>query len=304
MAIYQPYFYIIQDKRNGMYYAGAKWARDANPATFMIECGYETSSETIRELIRQHGHDNFIIRKLRIFDTAEAAYDYETRFLCKVNAKQHSKFYNGHNNEGRPPAYGSSDFSGIMMSKYGVEHALQSLAIQEKMKQTVLELYGAEHYSQTSDYKEKIAITSMKRYGVDHPLKSPAIRNLGKLTNLKKYGADHPMKNEDVRQRGKNTNLERNGDANFNNRKLAVETSRKKYGYDHPTQSPEMRDQLKLLAIDREDRKKSRPQVTLLRQYIEKFGSKQLNCGRGWFRKSDEYLDDLVKIAVLKFGVI
>lgn len=84
MAIYQPYFYVIQDKRNGIYYAGAKWAKDANPATFMVEGGYETSSDTIKELIRHHGLSNFIIRKIRAFETGEAAHDYETRFLQKV----------------------------------------------------------------------------------------------------------------------------------------------------------------------------------------------------------------------------
>ena len=99
MSIYTPYFYIIQDKRNGIYYAGAKWAKDANPSNFMVEGGYETSSDTIKELIRHHGLSNFIIRKIRAFETGEAAHDYETRFLQKVDARNHPRFYNGHNND-------------------------------------------------------------------------------------------------------------------------------------------------------------------------------------------------------------
>jgi hypothetical protein len=107
MAIYSqnyiPYFYIIQDIRNGMYYAGAKWAQDANPSNFMIEGGYETSSETIKELIQQYGLNNFVIRKIRTFSSAQKAYDYETRFLQKIDARNNPSFYNKHNNDGWIP---------------------------------------------------------------------------------------------------------------------------------------------------------------------------------------------------------
>jgi hypothetical protein len=103
MAIYQdyhqPYFYIIQDVRNGMYYAGAKWGKDANPSNFMIEGGYTTSSNTINKLIRQHGLDNFIIRKIMTFETPKEACYHETRFLEKVGARKNKKFYNLHNND-------------------------------------------------------------------------------------------------------------------------------------------------------------------------------------------------------------
>lgn len=51
MDIYTPYFYNIQDTRNGMYYAGIKYGKDANPKTFMTEGGYQTSSKTIKKLI-------------------------------------------------------------------------------------------------------------------------------------------------------------------------------------------------------------------------------------------------------------
>jgi hypothetical protein len=103
MAIYQdqyrPYFYIIQDVRNGMYYAGAKWGKDANPSNFMVEGGYTTSSNTIKKLIQQYGLDNFIIRKIRIFETPNETCYYETRFLEKVGARKNKKFYNLHNND-------------------------------------------------------------------------------------------------------------------------------------------------------------------------------------------------------------
>jgi RNase P/RNase MRP subunit p29 len=95
-GIYIPYFYIIQEVSTDMYYAGSKYGKNANPSNFMIEGGYQTTSEIIKELIRQHGFSNFIIRKIRTFETGEAAHDYETRFLQKVDARNHLKFYNGH----------------------------------------------------------------------------------------------------------------------------------------------------------------------------------------------------------------
>lgn len=97
---YVPYFYIIQDIRNGIYYAGSKWGKNSNPYNFMTEEGYKTSSVIIKELIKRHGLSNFIVRKIKTFKTGKKAYDYETKFLQKVNAKTNPKFYNGHNNNG------------------------------------------------------------------------------------------------------------------------------------------------------------------------------------------------------------
>ena len=98
-TIYTPYFYIIQDTRNGKYYAGAKWAKDADPDNLMKENGYITSSITIKNIILISGVSAFKIRKIRKFETAEEAYDYESKFLIKVDARDNNRFYNGHNND-------------------------------------------------------------------------------------------------------------------------------------------------------------------------------------------------------------
>ena len=197
MAIYQPYFYVIQDKRNGMYYAGAKWAQDANPATLMTEGGYTTSSETIKELISQYGLSNFVIRKIRTFDTPEDTQNYETRFLQKVDARRHPKFYNGHNNDGAMDpikmkivmmeiygvdnAFKSEEIKSKIRNRnlelYGVEHTLQSKTIREKGVQTLLEKYGVDNYSKTEEFKVKYSDKMMKNYGVNHYSKTEAFRN-------------------------------------------------------------------------------------------------------------------------------
>jgi hypothetical protein len=55
----QSYFYIIQDVRNKMYYAGAKWSVDADENTFMTKEGYTTSSSIVNKIIENFGLDVF-----------------------------------------------------------------------------------------------------------------------------------------------------------------------------------------------------------------------------------------------------
>ena len=100
MAIYTPYFYVIQDTKTGIYYAGSRYGKDANPEDFMKPNGYLTSSKTIRKLIEVNGIDSFAIRTIRIFNSKEETHDYESKFLKKVNARYNPRFYNKHNNDG------------------------------------------------------------------------------------------------------------------------------------------------------------------------------------------------------------
>jgi hypothetical protein len=99
MYIYAPYFYILQDTSNGMYYAGARWIKDCDPEELLKLDGYNTSSNTIKNIIKKNGIDSFKIRKIKIFEDGRAAVDYETRFLKKVNARKNIDFYNMHNND-------------------------------------------------------------------------------------------------------------------------------------------------------------------------------------------------------------
>lgn len=99
MFIYKPYFYVIQNTITGLYYAGSKYSKNANPSDFMTYGGYTTSSKIIKSIIEKSGLESFVIRKIKVFALAKEAYEYETRFLRKVNAKQNPKFYNGHNND-------------------------------------------------------------------------------------------------------------------------------------------------------------------------------------------------------------
>lgn len=94
----KPYFYIIQHKRTGKYYAGSRYSKKSDPKELLKENGYITSSRLIKTIIHYEGLESFVISKLKIFSNPKQAHDYETRFLKKVDAAKNSRFFNLHNN--------------------------------------------------------------------------------------------------------------------------------------------------------------------------------------------------------------
>lgn len=94
--IYTPFFYIIKDIITEKYYAGYNSTSDYT--LFMTSEGYTTSSNYVNMLLSQHGFERFKIMKIKLFDSKEKAYSYETRFLRKVDAANNKKFINMHNN--------------------------------------------------------------------------------------------------------------------------------------------------------------------------------------------------------------
>jgi hypothetical protein len=95
-----PYFYIIQNKDSGLYYVGSKYGVDADPKLLLAPGGYYTSSRIVNDIISEHSLNAFRIIRIKTFETPDAAYAYETKFLKKVNASQNDKFVNKHNNNG------------------------------------------------------------------------------------------------------------------------------------------------------------------------------------------------------------
>lgn len=241
---YVPYFYIIQDTKNGMYYAGSKFGRNANPKIFMIEGGYCTSSNVINFLLENFGLSRFKVRKIRIFETANEAIDYETRFLIRVNASKNEVFYNGHNNTG--------------------------ICNHTKMKQLARETYGVEYYFQTDTFKQSKQITSMRKYGVKDPMKSEEIQEKYKSTHRERYGVDYSMQNKKIKNKCIETNLRKHGvkeifqSTDF--KEKAKKTNLIKYGVEHACQSDLVKKK------KNETRKKliQRPIVKSIRSYQEK----------------------------------
>jgi hypothetical protein len=319
MAIYTPYFYIIQDKRNGIYYAGAKWGKDSNPSTFMTEGEYATSSETIKELIRQHGLENFIIRKIRTFETAEETQDYETRFLRKIDARNHPRFYNGHNNEGAMnhqkmkmimlELYGvengaqteksKSNYRKTCLKKYGFEYAFQSEIIKEKTKAANMENLGVEYPSQSETVRNKQKETCLLLYGVENVSQSNIIKDKQRKTYIENYGVDNPSKSEVVKERIKNTLLQNYGVDNPMKSEMIKEKSRitllEKYGVENASQSEHVKNKKKIKL----EQKLRRPELEEIKKYQKIYN---LNFGRNWTRRNDKFIKELLTKLVNTYG--
>lgn len=114
-----PYFYILQHKNSGIKYAGSRWAQGCGPSELLKLDGYLTSSNYIQEIIKNEGNDAFEIIECVEMDDP---YSFETKFLIKNDCAQSDMWFNKHNNEGRPPAFGTEEFKRSMIEKYGVEH--------------------------------------------------------------------------------------------------------------------------------------------------------------------------------------
>lgn len=93
----KPYFYIIQHIPTENYYAGCKISSHADSSNLMTEDGYKTTSKIVKKIIKQEGLLSFKILKIRHFENAQDALNYESRFLQKVNAAENTKFLNLHN---------------------------------------------------------------------------------------------------------------------------------------------------------------------------------------------------------------
>jgi hypothetical protein len=277
MSIYQPYFYIIQDTRNGMYYAGAKWGKDANLSDFMIEDGYTTSSNIVNEIIEKYGLDNFIIRKVKTFKTKLETRRYEERFLKRINAKNHPRFYNKHNND-HIFSYQDDRYKEKMLEIYGVEHPSHSLELIEKRRRNNLEKYGVENVFQADFVKDKIKETNIERYGVEHPSYSKELLEKKAQNNLEKYGVKSTFSLPHVRERAlKNTWTE-------NTRQKRTNTNMKRYGVEVPSSSPIVIEKV----LETRENLSGRKSVLLIREYTRYF---RIKLGYGWYQKSDEWLE-------------
>jgi hypothetical protein len=293
MSIYQPYFYVIQDIRSGMYYAGARWAQGCHPDELLKEDGYLTSSNTIKELIREHGLDTFTIRKIRTVETANEAYDYETRFLRKIKARKNPRFYNGHENDYIFPSFGTIKYKNFMMEKYGCEHPSKIPNIQDKIRNTNLTKYGVEWYTQTEEYKARVAETNIKRYGVYHHLMSKDVQRKREETNIEIYGFKAPQQNKNIQDKTKQTIKLKYGH-NIVNVSQAEEVKRKKEetnlskrGVNNPSKDPIIKERKRLQQIEKSNRECVIKLRCLLKQH-------KILLPKSWYLKDEKYIQEKI----------
>jgi hypothetical protein len=288
MSIYTPYFYIIQDTRNGMYYAGSRWKQGCNPNELLKPDGYTTSSNRVNKIIYEHGPDIFIVRKIKLFSTNTEAEMYERRFLSKVDAANNELFLNGHNGNNLM-TYGTEKYYSYMLDTYGVKHASQSAELVARRSQSNLLKYGCKNVYAADEIKDVIKQTNIERYGVEHPSYSKELLKKKARNNYEKYGVESTLDLPGVRERAiencwtdttrekrRNTNLE-------------------KYGHELASSSDILIEKM----LNTRKTLSDRPVVKLLREYTRYFNIK---LGEGWYQLSDEKLQAILDNMETDYG--
>ena len=280
ISIYSPYFYIIQHINSGKYYAGVKYAENANPDQFLKFNGYQTSSTIIKQIILEEGLDSFVIRKIKVFETGEEALDYESRFLRRVNAAFNDNFLNRSNNSISTLNVDWEKRKQGNVEKYGYEYAMQSEFIKNKGKQTNLEKYGCENVFQNEDIKYKSKQTMVEKYGYEYPSQVPEFLEKQKQTNLEKYGFSYITQTPEFQEKSKQTMLER-------------------YGVSNISQSPEIKEKKKEKKRQTRLFLSNQPIALEIIKYKDKYG---LKLGSYWMYKSQEFLDNLLTELNMTYG--
>ena len=241
-----PYFYIIQHKETGLKYAGAKWAKDADPTTFMTEKGYHTSSNTIHKLITSEGLNTFNIIEIIKLEELQMPFgcqtidEYESWFLETNDCRNSDLWYNKIINA----AYGTSAFRNNMMSKYGVQHSMQNTESRKLYETNFMKNHGVIGPSSMLDWQDKTNRTTKERYGSEWYTQTEQYKIDSSNTCLEKYGATNYFLSDDFKSK-KNTYLKSFGEEITNVSQLEFvkekkkETFTERYGVDHPFKSKE-----------------------------------------------------------------
>lgn len=123
----------------------------------------------------------------------------------------------------------------IMNERYGVDYALQSDIIKEKLNNTILET-GISYRFHTPEWDKMM----LKKYGTTVPYKNDKIKQKGINTLLENYGVTSPAKLDWVQEKSKNTCLKKYGvEYSFqseNNKVKSKQTLFDKYGVQNALQ--------------------------------------------------------------------
>jgi hypothetical protein len=91
----KPFTYHLYHKPTGKHYYGVRYCKGCSPEDLWTI--YYTSSPVVHTLIEQYGKESFVPTVRKIFDTADNAVAWETKFLIRVNAQHNDIWLNRHN---------------------------------------------------------------------------------------------------------------------------------------------------------------------------------------------------------------
>ena len=90
-----PYTYIVKNLSTGKIYYGCQYSKNCHPDNLWKT--YFTSSKYVRELIEQHGKNDFIYEVRKTFKTKNSALNWERKVLRRLNASFSETFLNRNN---------------------------------------------------------------------------------------------------------------------------------------------------------------------------------------------------------------
>lgn len=91
---HSEYFYLIQHKVSGKFYAGSSYRKNCHPTQFWTS--YFTSSKTVKRIILEDGEDSFSVCYIGVRSNDDAR-DFEAAFLKSINAAGNSEWINNSN---------------------------------------------------------------------------------------------------------------------------------------------------------------------------------------------------------------
>lgn len=134
---------------------------------------------------------------------------------------------------------------------YACSNECRKLLRAASSKNTMLEKYGVEYAMQSNEVKEKLAKNNIEKYGVACVLSLDDVKDKVKMTMNRKYGCDSPMQNDKIKQRvlSKLSNKTDEELSSINNRRK--QTMLDRYGVENAAQSKEIQNKIKETCMTR-----------------------------------------------------
>lgn len=238
-----PYTYRLSWTKADLHYYGCRSAKYCHPSDLWVT--YFTSSEYVKEVVELHGPPD-IVKVTRTFDKSEDAYDWESKFLSRVDARRNPKFINRSNCPFGPYMNLKGNFKCRASALKGVEGVRRKYG-----------MVGAA----VGSIKESVQKTNQQRYGVHHTLHLDQVREAREKACLDKYGVTNPFLSEDFQKslanpmecskaRENHKRVMENYDWSKRNSK-SKRTVRCRYGVDYITQSGVFKEKSKETTLKR-----------------------------------------------------
>lgn len=112
-------------------------------------------------------------------------------------------------------------------------------------RSTMLEKYGVEYAMQSDELKEKLAKNNIEKYGVACVLSLDDVKDKVKTTMKSRYGCDTPMQNDEIKQKVLSKLSDKTDEEMLSIKKKRMQTMLERYGVENAAQSKEIQDKMR-----------------------------------------------------------